>query len=125
MGGFLGSLGFAGIFNLLNTLFPVIAALVKVAEATNPQAGSGLAKFNQVVNQAQAVAMTLPPIVAAVQASGKEITDAAHAGDVAALSSGIGDMINLAVKVANATGAFQKSSVVQAITAAQAGQPNY
>ena len=123
--GFLGSLGFAGIFNLLNTLFPVIAALVKVAEATNPQAGSGLAKFNQVVNQAQAVAMTLPPIVAAVQASGKEITDAAHAGDVAALSSGIGDMINLAVKVANATGAFQKSSVVKAITAAQAGQPNY
>ena len=123
--GFLGSLGFSGIFSLLNTLFPVIAALVKVAESTNPQAGSGAAKFAQVVNQAQAVALTLPPIVAAVQATGKDITDAAHAGDVAALSSGIGDMVNLAVKVANSVGAFQKSGVVQAITAANAGTPSY
>lgn len=117
--GFLGSLGFTGIVNLFTTLWPIVNTLIATAEATNPQSGSGAQKFNQVLSQVNAVATTLPQVVQAVQASGKSITDAAHAGDVKTLSNGLGDMINLAVKVANSVGAFQKSGFVQSINEAQ------
>lgn len=117
--GFLSSLGFGGIVNLFMTLWPVVTAAVKVAEAANPQPGAGAQKFNQVLNSVSGVAMALPQVVTAVQATGKQINDAAHSGDVAALTSGIGDVINVAVKLANSVGAFQKSSFVQNVTAAQ------
>jgi hypothetical protein len=117
--GFLSSLGFAGILNLLNLLLPVIQAGVRIAEAANPEPGSGAKKFGQVVDSVTQVALALPQVAAAVDATGTKITDAVHNGDVATLASGIGDVVNIAVKMANATGAFQKSGFVQAVTAQQ------
>ena len=91
--GFLGSLGFAGILNLINLLLPIIQAGVRIAEAANPEPNSGAKKFGQVVDAVTQVAVALPTVVAAVDATGSKITDAVNSGDVAQLSDGIGDMV--------------------------------
>lgn len=127
--GFLGSLGFQGILGLFTQMMPVVSALVQIVEAANPAPGQGAKKFQTVMKHAQEVALAAPQVVAAIQASGKAVTDAAHSGDMAALSNGLTDIINLAVKTANSVGAFQKSGFVQGVTAAQNAQgvkqPNY
>ncbi len=120
MGGFLASLGWQGALGLINTLWPIVYATVHVAESANPAPGQGAKKFSQVLDTVNQVAVALPQVVTAVQQTGKGIQDSVHQGDVAALSTHVGNMINLAVGMANATGAFQKSGFVQGVTAAQA-----
>ena len=117
--GFLSQLGWQGILALVNQLLPIVSASVHAVEAANPQKGDGPSKFSQVLNAVVPVALALPQITTAVQASGKAITDAAHSGDVAALTAASGQLINIAVGLANATGSFQKSGFIQALNAAQ------
>lgn len=118
--GFLSFLGGpTGILSLVQTLWPTVQTVIHMVEAATPQNGAGGQKFEVAVNQVMAVAGTLPSVVAAVQKSGAAITDAAHAGDIQALTTSVGDMVNIAVKLANAAGAFQKSGFIQAVTAAQ------
>lgn len=121
MAGFLSFLGGPmGILSLIQALWPTVQSVVHTVEAVNPQAGAGAQKFEAAVNQVMTVAGSIPAVVAAVQKSGTAIGDAAHAGDIQALTTSVGDMVNIAVKLANAAGAFQKSGFIQAVTAAQA-----
>lgn len=117
--GFLAKLGIQGFLGVLLQLLPAIKAAVHFAEAAHPQQGSGATKFAQAVDSVMTVAGELPAVVEAVQATGTSITDAAHAGDIKRLTDGVGQMVNLAVSIANSVGAFQKSGFVQAVTAQQ------
>ena len=118
--GFLASLGIGGIVNLFANIWPVINAVIHTVEQANPEPGSGAKKFADAIDTVTGVAMSLPVVVTAITNAGNAIDSATHSGDVTKLQTALGDCINIAVKLANEVGAFQKSGFVQAVTTAQA-----
>ncbi len=104
-------MGFLQILEALLGLVPTVINTVKAVQTAIPQAGAGADKLNAVLSTVSAAAAAAPAITTS---TGQTIA-AVNAGDSNAMATGLTNMINAFVALFNATGAFQKSGVVQAI----------
>ncbi len=107
-------MGFLEMFKLLMGLLPTIMDAVQVVEAAVPQAHAGAQKLATVLSTVQAAAKMAPAVVS----SATEVKTAVQSGDAPNLEAGLTHVINAVVGLFNATGAFQKSGLVQSVTAA-------
>lgn len=108
-------MGFLEILKLMLTLLPSIMGAVKAVEIAVPQAGAGAKKLDLVLATVEAAAKIAPT----VQNDAQGIKTAAQSGDLPGLGQGLAHLIGAVVGLFNATGAFQKSGFVQAVTAAE------
>lgn len=113
-------MSFLEIIKAMLGLLPLIMQSVAVVEAAVPQAGAGAQKLATVLSTVQAATTILPGVITA--SDGMQV--AVKAGDSTAIGNGLAHMINAVVALFNATGAFQKSGLVQAINEANK-TPNF
>jgi hypothetical protein len=111
-------MGFLEMLKLMLSLLPAVMDAVKAVEVAIPQAGAGAKKLETVLSTVQAVIVAAPPIVS----STADIRVAVKASDVPNIMQGLTHMVSAVVGLFNATGAFQKSGFVQAVTAADAAE---
>jgi hypothetical protein len=112
-------MGFLEMLKMLLGLLPVVMEVVPAVEAAFPGKGLGAQKLQAVLSTVKAVALAAPDVLS----SGAELRTSVKVGDVENITGGLTHMIGAVVSLANATGAFQKSGFVQAVTASGLAAP--
>jgi hypothetical protein len=112
-------MGYMEMLQLMLGLLPQVIGAVQAVETAFPGKGQGPTKLNAVLSTVNAVAAAAPAVIS----SGQDIRVAVKQGDAQNITTGLTHMIGSVVNLFNATGAFQKSGFVQAVTAAQNAAP--